>query len=380
AELSDVDNAASLSAACGGQVHPLVPQQSTARITVSTLREPGLTQVVEELLDFRGCDIYLRPVGSLAGSSFGEVIHAFAKARPIGRMGREGELELNPPPQTVLVEGDRLIVLADDESAALRPAQSDVRRAIPTKPVAPLAAGIRREQLVVIGWSPLGARLIDQLAHVVASGSSVEVVYDARLFEPDELPVVASEKMAVTLTPTKADVWLPDEDRLSTITSIVVLGYRRGTAVEEADSRTLLNIMLLRQGIERRGGVGPRIVAELLNADNVDLARMTGADDFLVSDAIASRFIAQLAEQPERRDILLSLYAPDGPSVHLLYARDLGVVGQRGWDDVTDAVYAEGLLAIGWRRTSVDGGQVVLNPESSADVMLAADDHVVVVG
>ncbi|MDH3679564.1 MAG: hypothetical protein OEV40_06375, partial [Acidimicrobiia bacterium] len=52
AELSDVDNAASLSAACGGQVHPLVPQQSTARITVSTLREPGLTQVVEELLDF----------------------------------------------------------------------------------------------------------------------------------------------------------------------------------------------------------------------------------------------------------------------------------------------------------------------------------------
>lgn len=109
------------------------------------------------------------------------------------------------------------------------------------------------------------------------------------------------------------------------VTSIVLLAHRRGMAPDEADSRTLLTHMLLRRQLDARDGAVPRIVVELLNADNLALARMTAADDYVVSDAITSRLITQFAEQPERRPILLSLYAATGPSLRLVRADELGL-------------------------------------------------------
>jgi hypothetical protein len=82
-----------------------------------------------------------------------------------------------------------------------------------------------------------------------------------------------------------------------------------------------LNLLLLRREKEAR------VVVEVLDAENADLARTTGADDFLVSDAISSRFITQLAQQPECRAVLLSLYAAASPSIHLVLAADLGLTG-----------------------------------------------------
>jgi hypothetical protein len=167
----------------------------------------------------------------------------------------------------------------------------------------------------------------------------------------------------------------------SHLTSVVLLGYRRDTVSGDADGRTLLNLMLLRRELDARGGdVRPRVLVELLDAESVELAGMTGADDYLVSDAIGSRMIAQLAEQPERRAVYLSLYATEGPSVHLVNASDLGLSGDSDAGHVFDVAYAAGLLAIGWRRSLDRGGEVVLNPRTSEMVRLEGGDQIVVVG
>lgn len=162
--------------------------------------------------------------------------------------------------------------------------------------------------------------------------------------------------MTLQATSDLARLW--DGARASQVTSIVLLAHRRGMAPDEADSRTLLTHMLLRRQLDARDGAVPRIVVELLNADNLALARMTAADDYVVSDAITSRLFTQLAEQPERRPILLSLYAATGPSLRLVRADELGLNGEVGGDEVIAVAYSAGLLALGWRR----GGDVVLNP------------------
>jgi hypothetical protein len=159
--------------------------------------------------------------------------------------------------------------------------------------------------------------------------------------------------------------------------SILLLGYRRRMSAQEADSRTLPNLLLLRRELEARGGEMPRIVVEVLDADNADLARTTGADDYLVSDAISSRLITQLAEQPERRAVILSLYGAEGPSIHLVNAANLGLTGDVGACDIIATAYSAGLLAIGWRDV---GGEVVLNPDLSSRATLTKDDQIVVIG
>ena len=378
AELSDLETAESLVRACGGAVHPIVPRRSVARITAFALREPGLNRVIEDLIDFRGCDLYVRPLDGLAGRSFGESVFQFAKTRPIGRMRPDGAVEINPGSDTRLEEGDRLIVIADDDLPP-EPASSGLsdRASLPATPEARLRAARREEHLLIIGWNALGPPLLAELEEFAEVGSTVEVVYDSGLFDPDELQIPTLQRFDVTLTPSRSATWqLGESAQTSHITSIVLLGYRRGSSDDEGDSRTLLNLMMLRRELATRDGAAPRVIVELLDADDVELARVTGADDYVVSDAITSRLMVQLAEQPQRRAILLSLYAADGPSVHLVGAGELGLTGTVGFDEIIATAYTSGLLAFGWRS----GGEVVLNPRSSTQVQLGDADQIVVIG
>jgi hypothetical protein len=159
------------------------------------------------------------------------------------------------------------------------------------------------------------------------------------------------------------------------LTSIILLGYRHGISPGEADSRTLLTLMLIRQELDARGGAAPRLIVELLDAENVDLAITSGADDFVVSNAIASRFITQLAELPERRTVMMHLYADKGASIDLIDASALGVMGQMEFHELVRTVYSFGFLAVGWRRDS----EVTLNPAAADVVQLGDADQVVVI-
>ncbi len=379
-ELRDVGGAAGLARACAGQVHPLVPSQAIARLTAFALGQPGLNRVVEELIDFHGCDIYVRPLGDMAGATFGDTVGRFAKARPIGLMDPSGGVELNPDPNTVLDEPDRLVIVADDDGEALEPTVPNASRA-PVTPHRVTLEKSSRSRTLIVGWNDLGTLLVEQLCEDATPGSIVDVVYDARLFDADEVRVTGTTDLALGLTPSRVDVWQPDDDRqLGRYTTIVLLGYRRGHGTNEADSRTLLNLMTLTQAIERHPGQRPRIIVELLNADNVDLAETSGADDCIISDAMASRLLAQLAELPVRRNVYLELYTSDGPTIRIVQASAFELAGDLEWADVLDRAYAAGFIAIGWRQAPNRGGALVMNPDVSDVIVIDPDDHLVVIG
>lgn len=381
-DMDDPETAESLARACGGAVHPLIARQAIARIMAFALRQPGLSGVVGELLGFRGCDIYLREVGDISGLPFGETVFRYLNARPIGRMRVDGSVEINPDPTTRLDHDDRLIFIAEDErTPTLAPGQAPESE----QPSTPMPAGVHvdpgEEHVLIIGWSALGTHLLRALGDHAAVGSSAEVIYDSRLFGPEDLPDPDASPPKLTLTPKRRITWPPGALGITgDTTAIVLLGSRRGMTLDEADSQTLLRLMMVRRELEARGGIAPRVVVEVLDADNVELVQVTGADDYVVSDALTSRLMAQYAEQPERRPVLLSLYATDGPSIRLLTADDLELSGARRFDQIVARAYASGLLALGWRFADGRGGDVVLNPDLDTVVQLAADDQIIVIG
>jgi len=377
AELSDPEHADTLVRACGGAVEAVVASQTVGQLTAFALREPGLSEVVMELVDFRGCDVYVRDMGDLAGGSFGESVFRFTQARPIGVMRANGYVELNPRPDTRLEPSGRLIIIAEDRGSSSRGADTSLRAAVPPPATLERVDPPRWPvHLVIVGWNALGTQLLTQLDLVAASGSSAEIVYDPRLFDPEELNIPRTTRIDVTLTPSTSTVWhIGDRVVSAEQASVVLLGYRRGVPVEDADGRTLLKLMVLRRELEALGAASTRLVVELLDVQNVELARVMGADDYVVSDAIASRLIAQVAEQPARRAVLKSLYAIEGASVRLARAEGFGLRGQVTFADIIAAVYAQGQLAIGWRRNR----EVVLNPRTSEQVELTEGDQVIII-
>ncbi len=95
-ELGDAQVAQSLVHACGPSVHPIIPDQAIARVAAYAMRGPGLIQVIQELLDFRGPDLYVRYLPELTGRRFGDTVLAYGGARPIGVMSADGAVELSP--------------------------------------------------------------------------------------------------------------------------------------------------------------------------------------------------------------------------------------------------------------------------------------------
>jgi hypothetical protein len=245
---------------------------------------------------------------------------------PIGRIRSTGEVEFNTPAHALIEKGDRLTVIADDGEHLDVGTDGSPEGAAPYRvdPI-PLDIEPREEHFLILGWDALGAYLVEKGRSSTTPDSTIQVVYDPRVFEPEELQNAEDD---ITWTPARGDLWrLSDVSRTREFTTIVILGYRRRMSVEEADSRTLLNLMLVRRDLESWDRPAPRVLVELLDADNVPLARMTGADDYLVSDTIGSRAVVQLAEEPERGAFFFSLYDGDGPSVPLIPAERTGLNG-----------------------------------------------------
>jgi hypothetical protein len=116
------------------------------------------------------------------------------------------------------------------------------------------------------------------------------------------------------------------------------------------------------------------------DVDSIPLVELTGPDDYLVSDTVASQFIAQLADLPERRAVLLELYFSSGPSLRVEPVDELGLVGEFEAAVIFATLYDAGKIAIGWRRAAARGGVLSLNPRSDVRVELLPGDSIVSIG
>ncbi len=377
-ELLDETDMFRLRRAFGESVQPIVTEDAVARTVAFALRQRGLSRVVDELLDFRGSDLHVIESSRAVGATFGQLVHSWTNARPIGLFRADGEIELNPALDSVVSETDRIIVIADDVRAIQisQPASGPADAADePADRTGRFVAGPVQERLVLIGWNDLGARVLDGWSTSAAPTSTVDVVADRRWVDPDTVPLPDLGPIPVSYS-TSDDVITAALDRRPT--TVVVLGP--ADTDDEADISTLLDLNALHRELDARGLEPPRIVVELRDATHRSLVDLAGPDDLIISDAMGSQFIAQLADQPIRRQILLELYTARGATLRLVSCQDVGLAGERTVRDVVDRCAVLGLLVIGWRRAPGRGGKVTLNPDLLDRVALEADDELVVVG
>jgi voltage-gated potassium channel Kch len=382
AEMTNENTARALRHACGGRVLTVRSSEVVARITAQACRQSGLSFVFEELLDFEGDEIYFAEVPALAGHTFGEALLAFEDSSPIGMKTSEGNVVVNPPMDSIFREGDSVIAISEDDDTVVFTGFVEHNPAPPPKSTRVVPA---TEHLLVVGWNHLGPLVLDELDHFVAPGSSVDIVADAELVAPQRLALPPFDNLKTSITPTAEDVTddLAALARQKSFTSVVIFGYREGLTPDEADARTLLTLLLIERVFERSDENGPRVVAELLDARDVELARITGADDYVVSDALASLMMAQLAEHPDLREVFEDLFDADGCSIHMADPGHYLPLGEtHSYGHYVAAARNLGQVAIGYRLAAgpQDEPVVAVNPLKSERVELGHDDYLIIVG
>ena len=152
---------------------------------------------------------------------------------------------------------------------------------------------------------------------------------------------------------------------------------------QRADARTLVTLLHLRD-IADKSGHSFSIVSEMLDVRNRNLAEVTRADDFIVSDKLISLMLAQISENKQLNAVFADLFDAQGSEIYLKPASaylKLGV--PLNFYTVVEAARRRGEVAFGYRQKAKVGDAasnygVVINPDKSRTVTFAAGDTIVV--
>ncbi len=280
-EMHDEETARALREASAGKVLTVRAADVIARITAQACRQAGLSLVCRDLLDFDGDEIYFQPAPELEGHTFGEALLAYEESSLIGRRAADGTIKVHPPMDTRFEAGDSVIAVSeDDDTVVFSGFRDEDAPDVVLSPPPPE----RPEQLLMVGWNPLGPVILRELDQFVPPNSTVDVLADSDLVALGDLVDVQLDNLVETFRPTHGDL-----DQLTAFVTehhydkVIILGYRSGLAPEEADARTLLTLLLLQRALDPDGDDRrSRIVTELLDSRDVELAQATGADDFVV--------------------------------------------------------------------------------------------------
>lgn len=374
AELASPSLAASIRALTNQAVATVNSDEVIAQVTAQACHQPGLATVLRDLLDFGGDEFYFAEVTELVGHSYAEAALAFPTSSVIGRLTASGQVELNPPPTTVFGPGDQVITVSADDSTVAFGGFTSVDL-LPHRAEVMPAAPIR---VLVVGWSGLGPRVVEELHQFLPPGSRIEVFVDAPLV--GSATTTEIERVVPGLS-----VWALEgnpEDLLRLGAAgppdqAVILGYRDQLSAGDADARTLLTLLTLRNLWPAGSRPEVRIIAQLIDQRHVDLAMATGVDDFIVSDALASLMLAQLSERQELRSVFDDIFDPHGSVLELRPANTLVADTEQTYAQLVAAGVAAEASVLGWRVGST--GEIVINPPKDRTVRLGRDDCLLVI-
>jgi voltage-gated potassium channel Kch len=366
----------------GGTEVELVPVYDLiARITAQTCRQSGLSVVYTDLLDFGGDEIYFRYEPRLAGRTFGEALAAYEDCSVIGLRKADGRIELNPPTDAEVSAEDTLMLIAEDDTTITLSENLDPEVMAGTIRK-PRPRGQTPERTLVLGWNDRAPTMITQLDRYVPSGSEVTVVAPegtglSTQFDELRHQTVSLHAGNTTDRRTLDRLGVPSYDH------VIVLSYSDELSPEEADSRTLVTLLHLRE-IAERSGQPFSIVSEMLDDRNRELAEIARADDFIVSDRLVSLMMCQVSENKEYSAVFEELIDPEGSELYLKPAYEYVEPGvPLNFYTVVEAACRRGEVAVGYRVEAEAGDPrksygVRLNPAKSRPLNFAAGDKIIV--
>jgi voltage-gated potassium channel Kch len=376
----------------GDEVKLILAGDMMARIMAQTCRQSGLSVAYTELLDFGGDEIYFQAEPELTGKTFGETLMAYEDSAIIGIRFKDGRIQLNPPMETRVESGDAMIVISEDDDTIKLSRlteyqiESDAIQETEPKPPGPW-------HTLMIGWNERSPSIIKELDNYVGPGSEVTVVHGATIDLETHLPssgngdkVLRNLAVAFRLGDTT------DRQTLESLTvdkfdHIIVLstGDEDSAAIDshEADARTLITLLHLRDMADKSGNP-LSIVSEMLDIRNRELAQVTRADDFVVSDNLLSLMMSQISENAELATVFQDLFDPEGSEIYLKPAEEYVPMGRPlNFYTVVEAARRRNQVAIGYRvqAEAYDVNQsygVKINPPKSLQTTYAKGDRIIV--
>ncbi|MFY0651128.1 MAG: hypothetical protein JXQ96_03805 [Cyclobacteriaceae bacterium] len=366
------------------EVELILSDDFISRIMVQTSRQSGLSVVYIELMDYGGDEIYFMDEPTLVGKNFKEVIFAYEESAIMGLQFADGTVAINPPMETIFNEGDKVIGITEDDDTLIPSGKTEysiqedrLKESVEEEET--------EEQILIIGWNDRAKNIIRELDQYTPMGSTVKVVSK---FE-DPIPIL--QRLKPTLKNLSIEFKKAETTERETIEKlnitdynyVILLCYEQHFPVQEADAQTLITLLHIRS-ITERSDKHIKLVSEMIDMKNRQLADITSADDFIVSDKLLSLLMTQVSENKYLMRVFEDLFDADGSEIYIKPAVEYVEMGEKvNFYTILESAARKNEVAIGYRIQSkskdvnFDYG-VVVNPKKSEYFELTAEDEIIV--
>lgn len=386
AEIKDPHNLEAAKLVGGDEAVYVLTADLISRLTAQTCRQSGLSIVYTELLQFEGDEIYFSEEKQLWGKSYKDCLFAFEESSIIGVFTAQGQAMLNPKMDYVLQNGDKLIAISkDDDTIKL----SGMTLTAPDEALLTKGAGSSAgiESTLILGWNPKAIRIIEELDNYVLPDSKVRILAEEEGLE-DDVEFLKDRLKNIKIELTQGDI--NDRNTLESLEvegfdHIILLSYIHNIETQESDAKTLICLLHLRD-LAEKAGKDFSIVSEMLDIRNRELAEVSKADDFILSDKLLSLVLTQLSENKELKKVYDILFEAEGSEVYLKDANQFVKTGaELDFYTVLESAARQGQTAIGYRimQDSQDESKmygVNINPKKSEKIRFAEGDKIIVLG
>jgi hypothetical protein len=388
AEMDNRTHASALNEATDGRVLAIQSNEIISRVTAQASRQPGLAAVILDLLDFEGDEIYFQNESKVTGLTYEKALVALGSSSLIGVRDLDGNIIINPPSTRRFLKGEQVIAIASDDDRISYAGIDNSFLTLKPRKTLKQSAATKAEHLLIIGWSHMGTTILAELTPFLPKGSTIHIVADLSLFDKGTLPKSSQSGVRIKFTPHAGDIEsLASVAAGKKLNEVIILAYRSNISVDEADTQTMLTMLLMNKLFNEDGnGVAPtRLVAELRDSRKSELARVAAVDDLVVSDNLAALMIAQVSQNPELAPVFEDLFDVDGASINVRPVADyVEATGSIQYGQLVGAAAKRGESAIGYFKATHKKGDsasaVSLNPPKTSVIELREGDGVIVIG
>jgi hypothetical protein len=219
----------------------------------------------------------------------------------------------------------------------------------------------------------------------VLKGSAVKVVSSFDIPEEERREVVSglknlSVEFVIADTTGKS---ILDGLNITSYDHILLLCYKEKLKLQEADSHTLITLLHLRR-ISDETGANLNIISEMLDIQNRELAEVTKADDFIVSENLISLLMTQVSENKHLMRVFEILFSSEGSEIYLKPVNNYVKTGiPVNFYTVLESARQKGETAIGYRKAaeafdSTKAYGVKVNPVKSELITFTEKDKIIV--
>lgn len=366
------------------------------KLMVQTSLTGGLEMVYNELFGFDGSEIYFYKAdwGNIA---FYDLAYHFPDGVPIGlyrpQAGKSiGEcITIRPNKDTMMQSEDEILILAIDDST-IQYKQEQIQKPLELKP-STAKMEKKAKRILMLGWHDISQIFIRESVDYLSENTVFDVMFENPTSEINEAIAALQTEIpafSINLIP-KSPMSLESLASVNPLDydNVLILSQDAGEqSPEKVDSDTLMILLILRK-IRKNLGKSKddtKILTQILNSENQELIQQTDVDDFIISNKMITKILAQLSEQPRLKYVYEELFQAEGSEIYVkpfnLYTSDMNT--NTSFTDLLAAARKRNEICIGVRLGDAaekpeENFGIILNPPKDKRFALTSNDYLIVI-